>query len=169
MDNEKKHTLEIAALVTGWLNSASGKPVNPKHSDMPPRPAYKDALAFLDQVKAGDTDAINAALARHPVKRIAMGDGSFDWFPTKGLDEQAREFGKGPILQWICDLAERGALDSLKQCQADGRWFVAQRSNQAHCSIACRRRHHETSDEFKAHRRGYMRGYYALQKKGVTK
>jgi hypothetical protein len=72
-------------------------------------------------------------------------------------------------MQAICDLAERGALDSLKQCQADGRWFVARRSNQAHCSVACRRRHHGISDEFKAHRRAYMCGYYALQKKGVTK
>lgn len=65
-------------------------------------------------------------------------------------------------------LAERDELDRVRNCNC-GRYFVAGRVDQNHCSTACRVKAHQSSEEFKAKRRKADRERYRLHKHGAVK
>jgi hypothetical protein len=68
----------------------------------------------------------------------------------------------------IVALASVGLLERLRPCSC-GKWFFGRTSEQRFCSANCRIRHFKSSDEWKAHRRKYMREYYRLQQSGKVK
>jgi hypothetical protein len=68
----------------------------------------------------------------------------------------------------IVELAMAGLFERLRTCTC-GKWFFGRTSTQRFCSPTCRIRHFKSSEEWKAHRRKYMRGYYRLQQSGRVK
>jgi hypothetical protein len=68
----------------------------------------------------------------------------------------------------IVELAMAGLLERLRTCGC-GKWFCGRTSTQRFCSATCRIRHFKSSEEWKAHRRKYMREYYRLQLSGKVK
>ena len=61
----------------------------------------------------------------------------------------------------MMELAEEGLLHRVRRCRACKRWFFARFRHQDFCSQACQQKHYRSSDEWKAHRREYMRKHYA--------
>jgi hypothetical protein len=65
-------------------------------------------------------------------------------------------------------LAERDDFDRVRECTC-GKFFLAGRIDQQHCSTACRVKAHQSSDEFKAKRREADRERYRLHRDGKLK
>jgi hypothetical protein len=90
-------------------------------------------------------------------------------FPDLGGEEWAVEeedSGERPrvefrIVNEVLRLAERAQLDRIRTCEC-GKWFYATRKNQRSHESRCRKQRHAKSEKFKAHRRLYMRWYYAM-------
>jgi hypothetical protein len=65
-------------------------------------------------------------------------------------------------------LAERDQLENVCKCSC-GVFFVAGRIDQSYCSVTCRVKAHQSSDEFKARRRKADRERYRLHRDGKVK
>jgi hypothetical protein len=59
-------------------------------------------------------------------------------------------------------------LSRMMQCYCD-KWYFERTCSQQFCSPKCRQSVFSKSEEFKAHRREYMRRYYKLQRTGNVK
>lgn len=57
-------------------------------------------------------------------------------------------------------MATDGTSAYLAVCRC-GRWYVRRRLDQSFCKAECRTAFRRSSEKFKAHRRDYMRYYYA--------
>jgi len=68
----------------------------------------------------------------------------------------------------VINLGARDELGDVRQCKCK-RYFLARRTDQLYCSTKCRVRYHQSSDEFKAKRREYLREWYRLKKSGKVK
>ena len=87
---------------------------------------------------------------------------SFHWAPCRQTD-----FDEGRLL--ITHLAEQGLLDRVRQCGKCRTWFYARFRHQQFCSTKCQTSHYKGSEEWKAHRREWMRNYRGLQRRGTLK
>jgi hypothetical protein len=79
----------------------------------------------------------------------------------RGLDERS-------MIRPVLELLEQGKMARIKRCGNErcSRWFYALLSHQRFCNSKCKRKYHESTPEFKAHRRAYMRArYQQLEKK----
>lgn len=65
-------------------------------------------------------------------------------------------------------LAQRDQIQNVRECSC-GRYFVAGRVDQNYCSVKCRVKAHQSSEEFKAKRREADRTRYRLHKEGKVK
>lgn len=65
-------------------------------------------------------------------------------------------------------LAQRNQLQDVKQCSC-GRYFAAGRIDQSYCSVKCRVKAHQSSDQFRAKRREADRARYRLHRDGKVK
>lgn len=65
-------------------------------------------------------------------------------------------------------LAERNQIQNVRQCSC-GTFFVAGRIDQNYCSVKCRVKSHQSSEEFKAKRREADRERYRLHHDGKVK
>jgi len=63
----------------------------------------------------------------------------------------------------VMHLAVRDELDRFRKCDC-GKFFLAGRLDQIYCSTNCRVRYYQSSEEFKAKRRKYLRDLYRLKK-----
>lgn len=79
------------------------------------------------------------------------------------------ELDDGTALQMILDLARAGYLTRLRRCSHCRRWVYAKFRHQNFCSTKCQQKHYTQSEEWKAHRREYMRRYYQLTAKSSFK
>lgn len=86
------------------------------------------------------------------------------YFSQNARDEEAEYLAVMCALQ----LAERDELDIVRRCNC-GKFFVAGRVDQRHCSTACRVKEHQSSEEFKERRRKADRERYRLHKRGTVK
>jgi hypothetical protein len=68
----------------------------------------------------------------------------------------------------VMRLAVRDELDRVRKCHC-GQYFLARRLDQIYCSTKCRVRYHQSSEEFKAQRRKYLREWYRLRMSGKVK
>lgn len=59
-------------------------------------------------------------------------------------------------------LARSGHLSQLRRCSYCQKWLYARYKRQIFCSTKCRQKHYTHTEEFKAHRRQYMREYNQL-------
>jgi hypothetical protein len=72
-------------------------------------------------------------------------------------------------VRWVLQLIAQRAIHKVRKCQQCSAWFFARRLDQQFCKASCRRKHFETTEEFKATRRQYMRKWYKLQKSANVK
>jgi hypothetical protein len=62
----------------------------------------------------------------------------------------------------VMRLSDRGALLRVRRCSASDcrRWYYGKFPHMRFCSAGCKQRHKTSSEDFKAHRREYMKAYY---------
>jgi hypothetical protein len=82
-----------------------------------------------------------------------------------GSPEKQTEIG---AVMCALQLAERDQLENVRKCSC-GTFFVAGRIDQHYCSVKCRVKAHQSSDEFKAKRRKADRERYRLHCDGKVK
>jgi hypothetical protein len=63
-------------------------------------------------------------------------------------------------LEIILRLTQISCLTRLRHCANCGKWLYAKFRHQSFCSVACQQKSYTQSDQWKAHRREYMRNYY---------
>ena len=63
-------------------------------------------------------------------------------------------------VRWVLALIEQRAILKVRRCKQCMAWFFARRSDQQFCKPWCQRKYFQSSEEFKAKRRKYMREYY---------
>jgi hypothetical protein len=65
-------------------------------------------------------------------------------------------FGEGDAIASVLRLVELGYIARLRRCKC-GLWFYARFARQKFCGMPCQQRDFRKTDEFRAHRRRYMR------------
>lgn len=76
--------------------------------------------------------------------------------------------GESLAIHGVIELAKLHLLERVSRCEC-GRWFFVKFAHQYFCTARCRKKHHESSEAFKATRREYMRRYYRLKVSGKVK
>jgi hypothetical protein len=66
----------------------------------------------------------------------------------------------GEALQVMLKLTQIGYLNRLRHCAHCGKWLYARFRHQSFCSVKCQQKQYAQSEEWKTHRRAYMRRYY---------
>ena len=66
-------------------------------------------------------------------------------------------------------LAAAGRLDRVRRCKECQRWLYARVPHQSFCSLACQQRFYRSSEDWKAHRRVWMKDYRQLKDTGSVK
>ena len=122
---------------------------------------------------------LNRELARHRFLPFAFPHWGGRWLLIWQIQSRARkkvrlhrgvmELDDGRALQMILDLARAGYLNRLRRCSHCRRWLYAKFRHQHFCSTKCQQKHYTQSEEWKAHRREYMRHYYQLTAKPDVK
>jgi len=87
---------------------------------------------------------------------------------THGKPKEKIERNEIAAAMCVMHLAVRDELDRVRKCDC-GKFFLARRLDQLYCSTKCRVRYHQSSEEFKAKRRKYLREWYRLKKSGKVK
>lgn len=82
-----------------------------------------------------------------------------------GSAEEQAEIG---AVMCALQLAERSLIDNVRECSC-GTFFVAGRIDQNYCSVKCRVKAHQSSEEFKAKRREADRERYQQHRDGKVK
>ncbi len=72
-------------------------------------------------------------------------------------------------LQSLLSLACQGYLQRVRRCLQCGRWFFARFSTKKFCRTECQQSYFRSSQEWKAHRREYMRKNRALHRSGYVR
>lgn len=113
---------------------------------------------------------LNRELARHPFLPYAFPLQAGWWLvrwriqsrtPTKlRVHGGVVQLDDGRALQLILDLAKAGYLNRLRRCSHCRSWLYAKFRHQNFCSTKCQQKHYTQSEEWKDHRRKYMRRYY---------
>lgn len=81
---------------------------------------------------------------------------SLDWNPGKNPRAKA-------VLH-IMRLGQQGVLHRVRQCLKCETWSFAVFRHQQFCSVRCQQSHYKSSEEWKAHRRQWMRQYRVLKR-----
>jgi hypothetical protein len=63
-------------------------------------------------------------------------------------------------VETILRITQIGSLTRLRRCAHCGKWLYAKFRHQNYCSTECQQKNYTQSDQWKAHRREYMRNYY---------
>jgi hypothetical protein len=82
--------------------------------------------------------------------------------------QSAEDFAEVQAVWCMLQIAERNQIDDVRECSCH-RYFVAGRIDQTHCSVKCRVKAHQSSEEFKAKRRVADRERYRLHRDGKVK
>ena len=133
------------------------------------RGEFSDKRHFEPLVGAllGDALELNELLGRYRISPQIDPIGLYPkiyYFSQISGDEEPEHLAVMCSLQ----LAERDELDRVGHCNC-GRFFVAGRIDQRHCSTGCRVKEHQSSEEFKTKRRRADRERYRLHKGGAVK
>lgn len=101
-----------------------------------------------------------------PRAEVAVGGdgGASEWSTWWGsLNEKSDErlrMRPSQAIEMILRLTQIGYLTRLKRCANCGKWLYAKFRHQEFCSVACQQKKFTQTDQWKAHRRVYMREYY---------
>jgi hypothetical protein len=80
--------------------------------------------------------------------------------------------GKRPVARAVLALTrlgEQGLLSRIRSCAHCKKWFYARFRHQLYCSPRCQQSHYGLNEQWKAHRREYMRQYRQLKESGKVK
>jgi hypothetical protein len=77
----------------------------------------------------------------------------------KKSDPRLRMRGSEAV-ELILRITQISSLNRLRRCAHCGKWLYAKFRHQSFCSVACQQKSYTKSDQWKAHRREYMRNYY---------
>lgn len=98
---------------------------------------------------------------------VAMGSGgkgSSEWATWWHVDFSDREkhlrMVASEALVLILKLTQIGYLTRLRRCVRCQKWLYAHSRHKVFCSMECQQKQYTHSEEFRAKRRVYMRGYY---------
>jgi hypothetical protein len=111
---------------------------------------------------------LNARLDEYPTSVFFYINYGREWVFDPGALAGGRPVIESMAVHNVIELAKLGTLARLMTCGC-GRWFFAKFAHQKFCSTRCRKKNHESSEEFKAARRAYMRRYYHLKVSGRVK
>ena len=84
----------------------------------------------------------------------------------RGLNASMHEI---EVVLTILVLARDGRLDRVKQCKQCHKWFYARVLHQEFHELKCQQAFYKSSDEWKAHRRVWMRDYRRAKESGSVK
>jgi hypothetical protein len=92
------------------------------------------------------------------------GIGASEWgaywrWSSKKYEKHLR-LSAGQALQVMLKLTQIGYLNRLRHCAHCGKWLYARFRHQSFCSVKCQQKQYTQSEEWKTHRRAYMRRYY---------
>ena len=92
------------------------------------------------------------------------GVGASEWgaywrWSSKNYEKHLR-MTAGEALQVMLKLTQIGYLNRLRHCAHCGKWLYARFRHQSFCSVKCQQKQYTQSEEWKTHRRAYMRQYY---------
>lgn len=91
------------------------------------------------------------------------------YFLTTDSDgHSSKEDSETGAVMCALQLADRNKIGDVRKCSC-GTFFVAGRIDQNYCSVKCRVKAHQSSEEFKAKRREADRANYRLHKNGKVK
>jgi hypothetical protein len=91
------------------------------------------------------------------------------YFLTADSDgHSSKEDSETGAVMCALQLADRNQIGDVRKCSC-GTFFVAGRIDQDYCSVKCRVKAHQSSEEFKAKRREADRERYRLHKDGKVK
>ena len=85
---------------------------------------------------------------------------SASWRWSNKKSEEHLRLHAGEALQIILKLTQIGYLTRLRHCAYCHKWLYARFRHQVFCSTKCQQGHYTKSEQFKAHRRRYMRDRY---------
>jgi hypothetical protein len=132
------------------------------------RGEFREHFEPLVEVLLNDALELNELLSSYQISPqidpIGVSPKIYFFAPTQTNGEDAERAAVMSALQ----LAERDELESVRQCRC-GKFFLAKRSDQRHCSMNCRVKEHQSSEEFKVKRRKADRERYRLHSNGKVK
>lgn len=122
---------------------------------------------------AKKTALLERELARYrfiPRAEVIVGGGggsSSEWnawwrWSNKKYEKHLR-MTPGEALQMILKLTQIGNLTRVRHCARCQKWLYARFRHQVFCSVACQQKNYRQTDEFRDHRRRYMRKRYHEQ------
>ena len=178
-----KRTLEIdrrvergnASLAIQWLNGEVSLELETGETRPIPQETQRRIKRVFDLVRvvkafpirwSEDSNAeviaeLNGILARYPTVfkfQTGMFGGEFRRVP-KGASVDVYEVG---VVESILEISRDG-LDKLQTCRC-GRWYLAKKSDQNSCSLACRKARHEQTPEYKARKAAKAKANYKTRK-----
>ncbi len=108
--------------------------------------------------------ALNRELARYRFTPYAYTTGpnqwTVIWWRERERPERPDVMTEGQALELILNLARSRHLNRLRHCARCERWLYAKFRHQNFCSAKCQQKQYTDTEEFRAHRREYMRDRY---------
>lgn len=80
--------------------------------------------------------------------------------PSRKTREGGLRMRPSEALEAILRLTQIGSLSRLRHCVHCRKWLYAKFSHQNFCSLECQQKHYTQGEQWKAHRRAYMKDYY---------
>ena len=136
--------------------------------------AERQKLLKLLSSTPGDFLELDDMLTRYWVspRLIPLGDRWQMAYRTRSFDAGKRIASKPDhevaAVMCVMHLAARNDLDRVRKCGC-GKFFIASRLDQRYHDTRCRVQHHQSSEEFRAKRREYLREWYRLKTSGKVK
>jgi len=120
-----------------------------------------------------ETEATNI-LARYTLKHVVSGATLQDpdlQILLRPASERRPGFNmtEGDAVGMVLDMTRLGVLNLLKRCGECERWFIASRGDRQFCTEPCKRKHQQSSPEFKEKRRQVSNRAYKKATDGYSK
>jgi hypothetical protein len=87
------------------------------------------------------------------------------WWGRSGNQEKGEptlRMRPSEAVELILRITQIGSLGRLRRCANCGKWLYAKFRHQTFCSLSCQQKSYTQSEQWKAHRRVYMRNRYRM-------
>jgi uncharacterized Zn finger protein (UPF0148 family) len=148
--------------IEGPLMSEDGLP-NPAFEKVAPE-KYWLQMEFERRKTTLNAELAQYAFTPYVLTSVAANQLSVIWRRNAEQPERPDAMTEGQAVELILNLARSGQLMRLRRCGHCQSWLYAKFQHQTFCSMQCQQKVYTQSEEWKAHRRKYMRDYYRLKK-----
>jgi hypothetical protein len=162
-----KRIIELLQKYQAFLASVGGSGMWRKAKTQ----AERERLIALASAIHGDGLDLEGLLSRYWVSPLIIpysGAVRVAYRVRKSKGNTSARIAETEAVMCVLQLALRDELDRVRGCDC-GKFFFAHRIDQRYCSTKCRVRFNQSSEEFRAKRRTYMRKLYRLKKSGKVK